>query len=106
VDLQATGKALQPYRPKGSHGDLIRHVDISRWASGSRINTFVVDHGQYLLSGSMIVCLVVIPNFRVIARSNQATARMLGLTALDKLLATADEVLELLQPVHVVCRGA
>jgi len=54
----------------------------------------------------MIVCLVVIPNFRVIARSNQATARMLGLTALDKLLATADEVLELLQPVHVVCRGA
>jgi len=104
VDLQATGKALQPYRPKGSHGDLIRHVDISRWASGSRINTFVVDHGQYLLSGSMIVCLVVIPNFRVIARS--MTARMLGLTAPDKLLATADEVLELLQPVHVVCRGA
>ena len=104
MDLQATGKALQPYRPKGSHGDLIRHVDISRWASGSRINTFAVDHGQYLLSGSMIVCLVVIPNFRVIARS--MTARMLGLTAPDKLLATADEVLELLQPVHVVCRGA
>ena len=67
---------------------------------------FGCGHGQYLLSGSMIVCLVVIPNFRVIARSNQATARMLGLTALDKLLATADEVLELLQPVHVVCRGA
>jgi hypothetical protein len=41
-----------------------------------------------------------------IARSNQATARMLGLTAPDKPLATADEVLELLQPVHVVCRGA
>ena len=65
---------------------------------------FRCGHGQYLLSGSMIVCLVVIPNFRVIARS--MTARMLGLTAPDKLLATADEVLELLQPVHVVCRGA
>jgi hypothetical protein len=54
----------------------------------------------------MIVCLVVIPDFRGIARSNQATARMLGLTAPDKPLATADEVLELLQPVHVVCGGA
>jgi hypothetical protein len=39
----------------------------------------------------MIVCLVVIPDFRGIARSNQATARMLGLTAPDKPLATADE---------------
>ena len=39
----------------------------------------------------MIVCLVVIPDFRGIARSNQATTRMLGLTAPDKPLATADE---------------
>jgi len=54
----------------------------------------------------MIVCLVVIPDFRGIARTNQATARMLGLTEPDKPLATADEVLELLQPVHVVCRDA
>jgi hypothetical protein len=54
----------------------------------------------------MIVCLVFVPDFCGIARSNQATARMLGLTAPDKPLATADEALELLQPVHVVCRGA
>jgi hypothetical protein len=53
----------------------------------------------------MIVCLVFIPDFRRIERSNQATAKMLGL-APDKPLATAGEVLELLQPVHVVCRGA
>ena len=39
----------------------------------------------------MIVCFVVIPDFRGIARLNQATARTLGLTAPDKPLATADE---------------
>jgi len=82
----------------------MRNVDISRWASGSRISRW--PWSVNLLSGSMIVCLVFVPDFCGIARSNQATARMLGLTAPDKPLATADEALELLQPVHVVCRGA
>src|SRR6516165_7372007 len=35
-------RLYNPTDPKGSHGDLLRNVDISRWASSPRTNTFIV----------------------------------------------------------------